>query len=82
MSKWLKLSDGVFMFGEGGITRFEATKLYLNDGSVSPYKTALYTGTNKVSIVTNSETEIHEMLSPKTESDADQWEFLEPESEQ
>jgi hypothetical protein len=55
---WIKLSAGVFLFGRGGVTRFETNNGYDFDGGRSPYLTVLYSDASKLTIVKESVEEI------------------------
>lgn len=51
MNFWLKLSDGVFLFGQGGITSVKSIDLRDKPDSYI-YRTELYSGATKVATVT------------------------------
>lgn len=62
MSKWLTLSDSMYLFGENSINRIESMDNYLSTGIKSEYKTALYNNSNKITVVKETIKEIEEML--------------------
>jgi hypothetical protein len=59
---WLILTDSLYLFGPGGITRVEEHKAHLTDGSRSAYKSALYEGQKQITVVRESVAEIIEKL--------------------
>lgn len=62
MNKWLFLSESLYNFGAGGITRVEAVPNYNHDGSQSEYKTVLYSNLTAVTKVRESVEFIKEKL--------------------
>lgn len=68
MGKWLKLADGAFLFGEGGINRFEENKDYTSNGVRSKYITSLFNGAYRITATTESIEELMEMLGDQNES--------------
>lgn len=65
MNKWLELSEGLYMFGQGGVTRLEPYKAYLTDGKRSEYITELFMGTARVGVVKDSIEDILQELHEK-----------------
>lgn len=49
---WLNLSDGLYLFGQGGIDRLEESPHHEN--GKSEMRTALYKGQTKITIVKES----------------------------
>jgi hypothetical protein len=47
MNKWIKLSEGVFLMGQGGVTYFEAIPAY---DVKNEYKTVLYMGSKRIHV--------------------------------
>lgn len=62
INKWIKLSEGTYLFGPGGINRVEPVNVRKSDGSLSDYKTALFVGLTKITTVKDTEEEIEEKL--------------------
>ncbi len=63
-NKWLKLSDGLYLFGNGGVSKIERADL-LNCPN-SPYITILYGSNNvKITSVKESIEELLELLHEK-----------------
>lgn len=60
MSKWLQLSEGIYLFGNGGINRIEP--MDKRNGLETPYNTVLYSDTNKITIVKETEEQILNLL--------------------
>lgn len=54
--KFIELSEGVYLFGEGGINRFEP--MDKRDGIRTAYETILYNNTSKISCVKETVQEI------------------------
>jgi hypothetical protein len=61
-SVFLKLSEGLFLFGQGGVNRIEPID---NRYSESVYKTVIYNNLTKISAVTETVAEIEKMLVDK-----------------
>jgi hypothetical protein len=59
MSKFLKLSEGLFLFGNGGVNRIEEID---NRYGASVYKTALFNNLQKISAVKESLEDIQKLL--------------------
>lgn len=58
---WLTLSDGIFLFGPGGVTVMKA--IDLRDKPISfAYRTELLSGATRVGYVTETADEIKSML--------------------
>lgn len=66
---WLKLKDGCFFFGTGGITRFEPVDSRYVDPASNIYNTVLYRDTKRVIGVTETVDEIYKMLTGWTSID-------------
>lgn len=66
---FLRLSDGIFGFGQGGINRIETIDERYTQGN-SAYKTILYHNTTKIAGAKESLEEIQKLLdSPKNLGD-------------
>lgn len=61
MNKWLQLSEGFYLFGPGGVVRFETTTVYSTNGTPTKY-TMLFSERGKMTSVTNSLDEIQKLL--------------------
>jgi hypothetical protein len=59
-NKWINLSEGVFLFGPGGINRIEP--MDKRDGVKTPYQTVLYSNLTKISVVKETIEEIVDKL--------------------
>ena len=64
MSKFIKLSEGLFLIGEGGVNRIEPLALEYGFGEVreSVFKTVLYSNTIKITTVKETIEEIEKLL--------------------
>ena len=58
MNFWLKLSEGVFLFGQGGITSVKSIDLRDKPESYI-YRTELFSGDKRISLVKESVDEIN-----------------------
>jgi hypothetical protein len=59
-NKWLQLSEGIFLFGTGGINRIEP--MDKRNGVKTPYNTVLFSDNNKITVVKETEKQIYELL--------------------
>lgn len=64
MSKFLKLSEGLFLMGQGGIVRIEPLAVEYGFGQVkeNDFKTVLYAATGKITVVKDTVEEIEKLL--------------------
>lgn len=62
MGTWLKLSDNLFYFGHGGITRIEPNVDYTLTGKPSEYRTRLFEGQKQITVVKETIEEIKDLL--------------------
>jgi hypothetical protein len=60
MSKWLQLSEGIYLFGNGGINRIEP--MDKRNGVQTPYNTVLYSNTDRITVVKETEEQILNLL--------------------
>lgn len=67
MSKYLQLSEGLFLFGQGGVTRVEPLDKRGSSGysTDSEFNTVLYNNNLKITVVKNTVDEILKMLDNK-----------------
>lgn len=59
MQMWLKLSEGLFFIGQGGVNRIEPIDSRYQEG---PYKTILYSNNSKISAVKETLADIQKLL--------------------
>lgn len=64
MNFWLKLSEGVFLFGQGGITVYKTIDLR-DKPSTFLYRTELYANSVRIDLVKETVEEINEMMEGK-----------------
>lgn len=60
MSKWIQLSEGIYLFGNGGINRIEP--MDKRNGTQTPYNTVLYSNTDRITVVKETEEQILKLL--------------------
>jgi hypothetical protein len=60
MNKWLQLSEGTYLFGQGGVNRIEP--MDKRTGIKTPYNTVLYSDNTRITVVKETEKQIYELL--------------------
>lgn len=60
MSKWIQLSEGVYLFGNGGVNRIEP--MDKRNGIQTPYNTVLYSNADRITVVKETEEQILNLL--------------------
>lgn len=65
MSNWVKLSGGLYLFGQDGVNRLEDYVHHLSNGELSVYKTSLYHNTSQITVVRETIDEIEEKLNER-----------------
>lgn len=61
-SSWVQLSEGIYLFGEGGINRVEP--LDKRNGIKTPYNSVLFHNNERITVVKETEKEILKILMP------------------